>query len=102
MGLTTHTHTQRPTSALWSFFQIGEGILEKKKSSFGQNGSDKTQTEAHMHFRLFLEPQNLIETKLVWLPVLSTVRGEVVSYLQKNVHRVLVNIKSIVVTEAHH
>ena len=40
-----HTHKQRPTSALWSFFQIGEGILEPKKPSFGQNGSDKAHRQ---------------------------------------------------------
>ena len=51
-----HTHTQRPTSALWSFFQIVEGILEpKKKLAFGQNGSDNAHTQkltSGQHFRL--------------------------------------------------
>ena len=99
-----HTHRERPTSALWSFFQIGEGILEpKKKILFWTKWvGQSTQTEAHISILdwgrdSWTTKPNWDKTGLTTctfyghsLPSTYS-RREVVSYLQKNVHRVLVN-----------
>ena len=76
MGLTTHTHTEAHISIVVIFSDWGRDSWIKKNLFWTKWVWQSTQTEAHisiLDWEGILEPQNLIETKLVWLPVLSTV-----------------------------